>query len=181
MDATNGVEVMLRAIARLRGAHYRFVFAGGGPLADAVRRAADGDGRIAHPGFLKLSDLLPIYKQADVLVNMRLTKAIRTRYFFPSKLMEFLASGTPVISTCPGHVEEEFGAFLFLLKDETPEGLAAAIRHAETAGGKARREMGQRARAYMLAHKTWASQAARIGAMLQDLAGAAAESSTSCG
>lgn len=180
MEAANGVEIMLQAIARLKERHYRFVFAGGGPLANAVRNAATGDVRIEYAGFLKLSDLLSIYRQADVLINMRLTKAIRTRYFFPSKLMEFLASGTPVISTCPGHVEEEFGKFLFPLKNETPEGLAAAIRHAETAGSEARREMGKRARAFMLAHKTWQAQTARISAMLRSLAGKPAEGSNSC-
>lgn len=171
MDAANGVEVMLHAIARLKGGHYRFVFAGGGPLAGAVFSAARADVRIEYRGVLKLSDLLSIYRQADVLVNMRLTKAIRTRYFFPSKLMEFLASGTPVISTCPGHVEEEFGEFLFLLKNESPEGLAAAIQHAETAGLETRREMGKRARGFMLAHKTWQAQTARINVLLEGLAG----------
>jgi glycosyltransferase involved in cell wall biosynthesis len=110
---------------------------------------------------------------------MRLTKAIRTKYFFPSKLMEFLASGTPVISTCPGHVEEEFGDFLFPLKNETPEGLAAAIRHAETAAWETRREMGQRARAFMLANKTWRVQTARISALLGSLV-KPAEWSNSC-
>lgn len=180
MDAANGVEVMLQAIARLKGERYRFVFAGDGPLAGVVRNAAGRDARIEYRGFLKLSDLLSIYRQADVLINMRLTKAIRTKYFFPSKLMEFLASGTSVISTCPGHVEEEFGEFLFALKNETPEGLAAAIRHAETSGLETRRDMGKRARAFMLAHKTWKTQTARISALLGSLAGKPAEWSNPC-
>ena len=77
-------------------------------------------------------------------------------------------------------VEEEFGKFLFPLKNETPEGLAAAILHAETAGMEARREMGKRARAFMLAHKTWQAQTARISAMLGSLAGKPAEGSNSC-
>ncbi len=32
-------------------------------------------------------------------------------------MMEYLASGVPVISTCTGHVEEEFGAFTYLLRE----------------------------------------------------------------
>jgi len=180
MKAANGVDVMLQAIAQLKGEHYRFVFAGDGPLAEAVWRAASEDSRIEYHGCLKVSDLLPIYKQADVLINMRLTKALRTRYFFPSKLMELLASGTPVISTCPAQVEEEFGDFLFPLKHETPEGLAAAIRKVETAGLEIRREMGKRARAFMLEHKTWQAQTGRISALLEGLAGEVAEGRDSC-
>ena len=72
--------------------------------------------------------MLDLYRSADVLINVRLTQTLNTKYFFPSKLMECLASGVPVISTCPGHVAEEFGRLAYLLREETPEALAAAIR-----------------------------------------------------
>jgi glycosyltransferase involved in cell wall biosynthesis len=172
MEAVNGVEPMLQAISRIKGDHYRFIFAGSGLLADVVRRAALEDPRIIYRGFLNLSELLPIYAQADVLINMRLTMNMRSRYFFPSKLMEFLASGTPVISTCTGHVEQEFGDLLFLLKDETPDGLANAIRQAEAVGRKERVRIGRKAREYMLQHKTWRAQAGRVSALLTSLASA---------
>lgn len=180
MEELNGVEIMLRAISQLDGEHYRFVFAGDGPRSEAVRRAANEDSRIEHLGILKVRDLLSIYKQADVLISMRLTKAMRTTYFFPSKLMEMLASGTPVISTCTGHVEAEFGEFLFPLRDESPEGLAEAIRNAEAIGPETRRRMGKRARAFMLANKTWHIQTGKINGLLRSIAGGPADWSCAC-
>lgn len=176
----NGVEVMLRAISLLKGERYRFVFAGGGPLSGTVSRAAREDSRIEYLGFLKLCDLLSIYNQADVLVSMRLTRALRTTYFFPSKLMEMLASGTPVISTCTGHVEAEFGEFLFLLQDESPEGLAEAIRKVDAIDPETRMDMANRARAFMLANKTWQIQAAKINGLMRSVAGAPPDGSSSC-
>jgi glycosyltransferase involved in cell wall biosynthesis len=86
--------------------------------------------------------------------------------------MEFFASGTPVISTCTGHVEQEFGDLLFLLKDETPDGLANAIRQVEAVGRKERVRIGRKAREYMLQHKTWRAQAGRVSALLTSLASA---------
>lgn len=169
MKEANGVREMLRAIARLPGTQYRFLIAGDGPLSEEVRLAAQLDPRIDYRGFLKIHDLLSIYMQADVLINMRLTKTMQTKYFFPSKLIELLASGTPVISTCTGHVEEEFAGFLLPLRDETPEGLAQAIQAVELAGPRLRREIGSRAREYMLAHKTWQAHAARIDAFLRNI------------
>jgi glycosyltransferase involved in cell wall biosynthesis len=170
MEAVNGVEPMLQAISRIKGERYRFIFAGSGPLADAVRRTALEDPRIIYRGFLNLSELQPIYAQADVLINMRLTMKMRSRYFFPSKLMEFLASGTPVISTCSGHVEQEFGNLLFLLKDETPQGLVDAIHKVEEVSRERRLAMGRKAREYMLRNKTWRAQAGRVSALLTSLA-----------
>jgi glycosyltransferase involved in cell wall biosynthesis len=172
MEPVNGVEVMLQAISRIKGEHYRFVFAGSGTLSGAVRQAALEDSRIHYKGFLNFSELLPIYAQADVLINMRLTTQMRTRYFFPSKLMEFMASGTPVISTCTGHVEPEFGQYLLLLKNETPEGLTAAIHQVEALGRNGRIEIGKKARCYILQRKTWRTQAKRVSELLTGLADA---------
>ena len=180
LEALNGVEVMLQAISQLEGERYRFVLAGEGPLSDAVRQAAKKDSRIEYLGLLKVHDLLSIYKQADVLISMRLTKALRTNYFFPSKLMEMLASGTPVISTCTGHVEAEFGRFLIPLRNESPEGLAEAIRDAAGTDLEARKEMGKRARAFMLANKTWQVQTGKINRLLRSIASAPADWSCPC-
>ncbi len=179
MKACNGSAVMLDAIARLSGERYRFVFAGDGPMAESVRRAAAKDSRIEYVGHLKICDLLSIYKQADVLINMRLTKALSTRYFFPSKLVELLASGTAVVSTCQEHVEEFEGLF-FPVHEETPDGLAKAIRVAEGVGLDARQEMGRRAREYVRAHKTWTSQARKVGDLLSSVAGDPGPGRTRC-
>jgi glycosyltransferase involved in cell wall biosynthesis len=111
---------------------------------------------------------------------MRLTKALRTTYFFPSKLLELLASGTPVISTCTGHVESQFGEFLFPLRNESPEGLAKAIRAAEAIDREARKAMGKRAQAFMLANKTWQIQAGKINSLLRSIAAVPADWSRSC-
>ena len=83
-------------------------------------------------------------------------------YFFPSKLLEYLATGVPVISTCPGHVAEEFGHLAYLLREETPEALTRAIRGVAALDPGDRAELGRRARKYMAAHKTWDAQVRRI-------------------
>jgi glycosyltransferase involved in cell wall biosynthesis len=162
LDEPNGVSVLLEAFAALPGHEYRLRIAGRGPLEAAVRNAAAADPRIEYLGFLSFPQVLELYRSADVLVNMRLTQTVNTKYFFPSKLLEYLASGVPVISTCPGRVAEEFGQMACLLHEETPQALAEAIRRMAALDPDARAEMGRRARQYMAAHKTWDAQALRI-------------------
>jgi glycosyltransferase involved in cell wall biosynthesis len=153
---------LLQAFALLEGDRYRLRVAGHGPLEHLVREAAQTDSRIEYLGFLQLKEVLELYRRSDVLINMRLTADMNTKYFFPAKMMEYLASGTPVITTCTGHTEEEFADFVFLLRDESPNGLAALIRHvAELAAGE-RRAAGERAQKYMALNKTWDVQAIKI-------------------
>jgi glycosyltransferase involved in cell wall biosynthesis len=161
LERYNGVELALQAMEYLP-ADFELVFAGSGSLADTVRRATDRDRRIVYSGFLEFQEVLQLYWTADLLLNLRLTRALDTRYFFPSKLMELLASGTPVLSTCTGHVEKEYGHVLYTLRDETPAALAARIQEIAGEPDAKRHALGTRARTFMFTEKTWQRQGSRL-------------------
>ncbi len=169
LDEANGVTLLLAAFARLKGAQYRLRIAGAGPLEAEVKGAAARDPRIEYQGYLAFADVLKLYQSADILANLRLTKSVNTKYFFPSKLMEYLASGRPVLTTCTGHVEEEFGEFTYLVKEETPEALAAVIESVEREARDDRERKGAMAREYMMATKTWRAQGRRVVRLIESL------------
>jgi glycosyltransferase involved in cell wall biosynthesis len=162
LDKTNGILEILEAMEVLKCANVRLYIAGVGPLIDVVKAAAARDERIIYLGLISYDETIRLYQRADVLVNMRLTRALNTKYFFPSKMIEYLTSGIPVITTCTGHVEEEYGAFCYLLKDETGAGLARLIEMVTLKSRGDLREVGRRARAYMCSVKSWEAQGQRI-------------------
>ena len=169
LDETNGVPSLLEAFSLLVGDKYRLRIAGRGPLEGRVREAATNDSRIEYLGFISLSEVLRLYKNSDVLVNMRITKSLNTKYFFPGKLLEYLGSGTPVITTCTGHTEEEFGDLAYLLRDETAQGLADKIQWLANVGIEARERLGQKARRYIALHKTWDAQAKKAAQFIHEV------------
>ena len=138
-------------------------------MSDAVRAAAARDRRVVYPGYLAFEQVLELYRTADLLLNLRVTKALDTRYFFPSKLMEYVASGVPVLSTCTGHVEEEYGEVVYLLREETPEALGAAITAIRRQPPDEREALGRRARQFMLEHKTWHRQGEKLIAYIHEV------------
>lgn len=162
LSETNGILELLRGFALVRGIKVRLRIAGTGPLLGEVKKAVARDSRIEYLGFLSYKEILELYQSADLLINMRLTKRLNTKFFFPSKIMEYLASGIPVITTCPGHLEEEYGRLCYLLKDESAEGLASLIERIGHISQKERFELGRRARNYMLENKTWEAQGRRV-------------------
>ncbi len=166
LESYNGLRLVEGAM-RMLPEDYELVIAGTGSLDGLAREWADRDPRIRFLGFLPFEEVLDLYQSAHLLLNARITKAIDTRYFFPSKLMELLASGTPVLSTCTGHVESEYGHVLYLLRDETPEALAARIEEIRGVADDERRELGRRAREFMLTEKTWHRQGERLADYLR--------------
>jgi glycosyltransferase involved in cell wall biosynthesis len=169
IDEMNGIPSLLEAFSLVEGDKYRLRIAGGGPLERQVREAAATDSRIEYLGFISFSEVLELYKNSDILVNMRITKKLDTRYFFPGKMMEYLASGTPVITTCTGHTEEEFGDFVYLLRDETPRGLATLIEKVAGAEPEVRKQLGRTAREFMSRHKTWDAQTRKVAGYILDV------------
>ncbi len=167
LEPYNGIRLALAALAILPP-DVELVVAGTGSLAGEVQAASGRETRLTHRGFLSFDEVMDLYASADLLLNLRLTADRTTRYFFPSKLMELLASGTPVLSTSSGHTASEYGHVLYLLDDETPAGLARRVLEIRKVAPTDRRALGARARAFMLEHKTWARQGARLVAYLKE-------------
>lgn len=169
LDRTNGFPEILEAFSLLPGDSFALHIAGSGPLERMVSDSASRDPRIRFHGFLRHEQVLDLYKNADVQINMRITESEGTRYVFPSKLIEYFASGVPVISTYTGHVEKEFHEFVFLLDDETGPGLARMIQHVASLDPDVAQEKARLAQDYVRARMTWDIQGARFANFLREM------------
>jgi glycosyltransferase involved in cell wall biosynthesis len=166
----NGIPEIVAAFAQLDGREIRLLVAGRGPEEEVVQRAAAGDARIDFRGYLSENEVLELYGEADLLLNLRITERVNTDYFFPSKLVEYLATGVPVLSTGTGHVQEEFGEVLFLLEEESPEALAAALTQLAAMDPRARWARGAAARKQVLSTHQWSVQGQKLADFIRQIA-----------
>lgn len=151
----NGFSEIIDGFLLTTELHYRLYIAGTGVFQCKIEEAVKQDPRIEYLGLLSFEQVLALYEKADCIISMRLTKRFKTNYFFPSKLYEFLASGVPVISTCTGHIGEEYQDIAVLLSEETPEALAEAIEYVANMSFADRQRLGKSAMQYMRKHDTW--------------------------
>jgi glycosyltransferase involved in cell wall biosynthesis len=170
LEPINCIGFMLDAMEHLPGPGFRLLVAGDGSLARLVRERAARDARIDYRGLLGFDDVRAMYAEADALLCVRRTGG-RREYFFPSKLMEYLASGVPVVATRIRGVEEELGDRVVLLREETPAALAALVRGLASAPREEREALGRRGREHVLAHKTWEAQGRKLAAFLLEVTG----------
>ena len=167
----NGIRLVLDAFAMLKEPDVALLVAGRGELDEVVEHAAARDKRIRRLGFLDTAGMEAAYREADVLLSIRLTKTLPTPYHFPSKLIESLATGRAVISTAAAHIASEYGSYCLLLDREEAPALAEVMRSAARMDPGQRAALGARARAYVRAEKTWPVQARRIAAYLATASG----------
>ncbi|MCY1151256.1 MAG: glycosyltransferase [Sphaerochaetaceae bacterium] len=65
--------------------------------------------------------------KATLLVNPRATSEEYTKYSFPSKNMEYMASGTATLTTLLPGMPKEYLEFVYLLNNETVEGISEKL------------------------------------------------------
>lgn len=162
-----GVDLLLEAIAEMKEPNIRFTITGTGPMQDQVKKAAMLDPRVTYTGLIPRRDLMDVYKNADLVLNLQRTDNRTHRYVFPSKVVECLATGVPLLTTRTGHAESEFGPFAIVLEEETPQGLVARIGEIMSWSETRRSEIGCQAQDYISKNRTWESNIVRLEAYLE--------------
>lgn len=164
-----GLKFLIDAFRLIPDQSYRLWIFGRGEMEDEIKQAALNDPRIFYGGFLPKQEILGRMQQATVLVNPRPSNQQFTAYSFPSKLLEYMSIGTPVLSTALSGIPREYNEYIYLLKDETPAAMAEILSRICSMSGDELRHKGLRAREFVLRNKNFIRQGARMYAFLKSL------------
>lgn len=147
-----------------------WLFGEGTAVADIQERAKQNP-QIRYFGRVSREEILRREAEATLLVNPRSVKDAFTRYSFPSKTIEYMYSGTPLLTTKLEGIPEEYFDYVFSAEDNDPALLADALRDALSLPEDALREMGAKARRFICERKNAAAQSKRILHFLWELLG----------
>lgn len=142
---------------------------GPGDYVKELQKIAEEDERIFYGGMLLNTEIVDREQQATLLVNPRPTNEEYVKYSFPSKTMEYMASGTPVLTTVLPGMPLEYHPYVFLLEDETAEGIAAKLTEVLSHTEEELFRKGCEARRFVLEEKNNVIQARKILDMLKTM------------
>lgn len=128
LDPQFGIDLMLDAFSLIEGDEYEFWICGNGGARNRVERMQEVDSRIRYFGFVDKNRADDLMRQSSVLINPRPNSAAFTRYSFPSKTIEYLLSGKPVIMYKLDGIPSEYDDHLFYISESTPESIAEQIQ-----------------------------------------------------
>lgn len=94
-----GIEQLLLAFESTEQSFFRLKITGGGVYENLVTDAASRDHRIKYMGCMDYEVYLDELASADILINPRNMSLSENENNFPSKIMEYLATGKQIIST----------------------------------------------------------------------------------
>lgn len=162
LDKAYGLDMLLQGFIDAKIDNSELHIYGAGKYIPEIEQAAKEHNNIKYFGSRKNSEVVDAQMRATLLINPRYSKAEFTKYSFPSKNLEYAASGTPTLTTRLPGMPEEYYEHVFLLDDETPSGLSSMLK---MIAGKNRQELyeyGQATKRWMLENKNCRTQIEKI-------------------
>ena len=140
---------------------------GPGDYVKELQQIAAEDQRVYYGGMLLNTEIVKKEQEAALLVNPRPTGEEYVKYSFPSKTMEYMASGTPVLTTVLPGMPKEYHSYVYLLEDETADGITQKLKEVLANSDETLFRKGMEARKFVLEQKNNVIQASKILDMLK--------------
>lgn len=163
LDEQYGIKMLVDAFMSIQDSNIELWITGGGNTEGYIKACAKKDNRIKFYGFLpSRQDVLQKQAEASLLVNMRLPSELASGYCFPSKLFEYMATGTPVLSFDIAGIPREYLQYLYVVKQETEDALAKAIEETLSLDEASLQEQGNGAREFVINEKNTKTQCSKM-------------------
>lgn len=157
-----GVKKLLDAFLSLEGEDYELYIYGNGDLEEKMNEYTQLDNRVHYFGVVPNSVVVQELFNASLLVNPRPASEEFTKFSFPSKNMEYMVSGTPLLTTVLPGMPKEYHEYVYLLEDESLEGFRNTIQKILSKSSTELNAFGKKSQDFVLNNKSNVIQAKRI-------------------
>lgn len=157
-----GVKKLVDAFKLLDNSEYRLHLYGLGEMVKNMDDYIDGDSRISYLGVVPNQKIVEEQLKATLLVNPRPSAEEFTKYSFPSKNLEYMVSGTPLLTTNLPGMPEEYHEYVYLFQDETLEAISKKLDGVLAQNKRVLHDFGATSKKFALASKNNKVQSKRI-------------------
>ncbi len=157
-----GIGTLCKAFMKLPYEKARLILYGDGPFVDELKELTQKDPRIEYRGLVANSEVVRAEVEATLLVNPRFTQAVYTHFSFPSKNYEYMASGTPIITTKLAAMPKDYYSYIYTFDEETVDGYYRTLNNTLQLGKDELESKGRAAKDFILNTKNYRIQGQRI-------------------
>lgn len=136
MNARFGIKELVDSFMEIKDPALRLILCGDGDARAYVEEKSALDSRIEYKGMVTSNKAKEYMQAADVLVNPRPNNEEYTKYSFPSKNIEYLLSGKPVVAHMLSGMPRKYNDFFYVIQGNSTEDMSDAIMKAVSSSEK---------------------------------------------
>lgn len=155
-----GVIDLVSAFSKIDDPEWELVIYGDGTDMESVCEYAKKDVRIKIMGSAPNAVVMKHQREAALLINPRKNQEM-AKYSFPSKTLEYMLSGTPMLGYKLAGIPEEYYDNMFVIQD-SENGMEEALRMAMDLPETERIKMGEKAKHFVVKEKNPEKQCQKI-------------------
>lgn len=157
-----GVKNLIEAFMMIDNNELELHIYGMGDLSERMPLYCELDERVKYFGEVNNDVIVKRLKETHLLINPRPSKEEFTKFSFPSKNMEYMVSGTPLLTTKLPGMPAEYYDYVYLFEDESIEGMKDTIEKVILKPAYELFQFGQKGQQFVLEFKSNEHQAKRI-------------------
>lgn len=165
LNKKHRIEMLINGFMNTKNDYELWLF-GSGDFEKEIINYAKIDNRIKFFGRVDREKVLEYEHKASLLINIRDSKEEYTKYSFPSKTIEYMASGTPLLTTKLLGIPTEYYGYVYTLDDETEKGLSDKLEEILSISDNDLTIQGKKAMAFILNEKNSKIQGKKIADFL---------------
>ncbi len=158
----NGILNLLKAMELLDDKEIMLDIYGGGYLENEVEEFTKTHSNVRYHGKVSNREAMKKQREAWLLINPRKVDDLIAKVTFPSKMFEYMLSGTPVLTTRLNGYSEEYMDKLFFTETDSAEDIVKSIITIARKEESELREITKRAHAFICETRVWKMQAKKI-------------------
>lgn len=155
-----GILKLIQAFEQANVENAELHIYGAGEIASELRMMKNP--KVVYHGVVPNSVVVNDEIHATLLINPRPTDGEYTKYSFPSKNLEYMASGTPLLTTKLAGMPREYYDYVYLFCDETVDGMTKALRDVLSKSDVELHQKGIAAKNFVLENKSNVAQAKKV-------------------
>lgn len=143
-----GIKKIVEGFQLIKDDNIMLEIYGRGDYEEELKKVCSTNKNIRYKGFISNKDILKVQKEADFLINARSAEDEYVRYSFPSKTLEYMLSGTPLITTMLPGVPDEYKDYFIVLENNNPQTICETLQRTIGLNKEERIKIGIRALEY---------------------------------
>lgn len=164
-----GIGKILEIMKKLTNIDVTLEIYGDGAYKSKILEQSKKDKRIVYKGFVTREELFDRMQKVKVLVNLRDPRMNYTKYSFPSKMFEYMASGTPVLTTRLEGIPEEYYEFVYSIDGYDTAKIANKLKEILEKDNMELTQLGSKAREFILNKKTSKNQVNQVIQIIENI------------
>lgn len=157
-----GIEMLVQAFCKISKENVELHIYGKGDFEMELQKFLAINKNIRYFGVVPNNKIVLAEKEVDLLINPRTSEGEYTKYSFPSKIIEYMTSGTPVLMNMLPGIPDEYREYCYCFESETIEGYTDTLEHILSMDIKSLQIKGKKAQSFVYENKNYTSQIKKV-------------------